>query len=280
MKWIIVALTWIFACLSPGALAMGDCEKGRLLYEQAREATEPTRKIELLEQARKQCRDFHIFYDLGIAYFNAEMLDDAKLAFKDAFDVSIKNWASSKAMSGLAQVFEASGKKASAVQYYRKSYELHPYPRVLERLEQLESQLTVEGLPVRQIIEALVCRGCKSWGVEPGVNLYIRFRLNSDQLDQAGKKQASALGGALNDPELANKKFLLIGHTDKTGSKAYNQGLSERRARTVKKHLIDNFGLSPLRIRTEGQGESTLLYTGDAKKVHALNRRVEVRIIE
>ncbi len=63
------------------------------------------------------------------------------------------------------------------------------------------------------------------------------------------------------------------GHTDATGSEAYNLRLSERRAEAVKSAIIQR-GVDPHRIVTMGYGESQPI-----SSVDALNRRVEIVII-
>ncbi len=53
------------------------------------------------------------------------------------------------------------------------------------------------------------------------------------------------------------------GHTDTSGSEAYNMALSLRRANTVKDALVQN-GVPPTAISVVGRGESALLVqTGD-----------------
>ena len=51
-------------------------------------------------------------------------------------------------------------------------------------------------------------------------------------------------------------EFILVtGHTDKIGTDAYNQKLSERRADAVKKYLASH-GIKDVRIKSVGKGES------------------------
>ena len=69
----------------------------------------------------------------------------------------------------------------------------------------------------------------------------------------------------------------VVGHTDTSGSAAYNLGLSKRRASDVRKELIRQ-GVSNSSITSEGKGETQLFIdTGDNVK-EALNRRTEVLI--
>lgn len=70
----------------------------------------------------------------------------------------------------------------------------------------------------------------------------------------------------------------VIGHTDNIGSDAYNQELSEKRARSVAWYLQDQ-GLAPRRVGTEGRGESQPRATNSTEAGRQLNRRVEMLII-
>jgi outer membrane protein OmpA-like peptidoglycan-associated protein len=69
----------------------------------------------------------------------------------------------------------------------------------------------------------------------------------------------------------------VYGHTDSTGSDAYNQGLSERRAKAVADYLTMR-GVSGARIRSQGFGEQYPVASNDTAEGRALNRRVEIKI--
>lgn len=81
------------------------------------------------------------------------------------------------------------------------------------------------------------------------------------------------------DPET----IMVVGHTDRFGSAAYNQILSERRAEAVKSYLVDK-GIEPDRIRTEGRGETQpVTKSGEctgAAQIACLqaDRRVEIEV--
>ncbi len=69
------------------------------------------------------------------------------------------------------------------------------------------------------------------------------------------------------------------GHTDSTGTHEYNQRLSERRARAVADYLIAR-GVQPVRIATQGHGETRLLVNPERTEAdRQANRRVEIRIV-
>jgi len=76
-----------------------------------------------------------------------------------------------------------------------------------------------------------------------------------------------------------NVKIKVDGHTDSDGDNQFNLALSQKRADAVQRWLVQN-GIETRRILTEGYGEKMPLEpeTSDAQK--ALNRRVEIKILE
>lgn len=77
--------------------------------------------------------------------------------------------------------------------------------------------------------------------------------------------------------EFPDSTVEVIGHTDSTGSAAYNQDLSERRARSVAGVLIDG-GVPPRRIDAYGRGEEQPIASNLSPEGRAQNRRVEIII--
>ncbi|GIX29965.1 MAG: OmpA family lipoprotein [Porticoccaceae bacterium] len=73
-------------------------------------------------------------------------------------------------------------------------------------------------------------------------------------------------------------RLQIAGHTDSTGSDAYNQALSERRAAAVARFL-ESQGIAPGRIVTVGYGERYPIADNATPEGRALNRRVELEII-
>jgi outer membrane protein OmpA-like peptidoglycan-associated protein len=69
----------------------------------------------------------------------------------------------------------------------------------------------------------------------------------------------------------------VIGHADATGSDAYNQALSERRATTVTSYLASN-GVQSVRMAAFGMGETQPVATNASEDGRARNRRVEIKL--
>ncbi|HAA54795.1 MAG TPA: flagellar motor protein MotB, partial [Myxococcales bacterium] len=68
------------------------------------------------------------------------------------------------------------------------------------------------------------------------------------------------------------------GHTDNVGSKKYNKGLSQRRAKSVRRFLMKK-GIDAGRLESEGYGMEKPLVPNNSRKNRAKNRRVEFNII-
>jgi outer membrane protein OmpA-like peptidoglycan-associated protein len=77
--------------------------------------------------------------------------------------------------------------------------------------------------------------------------------------------------------EYSDRTVLIEGYTDSVGSEDYNQGLSERRADSVKSYLAGQ-GIGSLRLSAAGKGESDPVASNDSAAGRQQNRRVEVII--
>ena len=70
----------------------------------------------------------------------------------------------------------------------------------------------------------------------------------------------------------------VMGHTDSTGSDAYNQALSERRAQAVSDYLSTH-RVARARMGIRGYGESQPIASNDTEEGKAQNRRVEIKVV-
>jgi outer membrane protein OmpA-like peptidoglycan-associated protein len=108
----------------------------------------------------------------------------------------------------------------------------------------------------------------------PGVDIDVNFDYNSASLTAKVEPQLKNLGKALTSPELAGSVVFLGGHTDAKGSDPYNQSLSERRAETMKRYLMENYHIPAANLVSAGYGKKGLKNTADPYA--AENRRVQV----
>ena len=109
---------------------------------------------------------------------------------------------------------------------------------------------------------------------KPKIDLEIQFDYNSADISKTSMPAVQELGKALSDPNLKGSTFVVAGHTDGIGGEDFNQGLSERRADTIKRYLVDRFGLTGQDLVTVGYGKTKL--KDAANPADPLNRRVQV----
>ncbi len=103
----------------------------------------------------------------------------------------------------------------------------------------------------------------------------ILFGFDSDELKQDARVNLGDLKASL--AEYDGTEILIVGHTDATGSGNYNQSLSERRARSAARYLVEH-GLTWDRIETDGLGEEEPVADNTTAAGRSRNRRVEVAI--
>jgi outer membrane protein OmpA-like peptidoglycan-associated protein len=106
------------------------------------------------------------------------------------------------------------------------------------------------------------------------VALNVFFETNSDKVISKYHADLDKLGEVLK--RHAEAPVEIAGHTDSVGSDQYNQLLSERRAASIKRYLMENFAISAERLMTRGYGESQPRATNDTPQGRSVNRRVEV----
>lgn len=103
----------------------------------------------------------------------------------------------------------------------------------------------------------------------------ILFVTNSSELQPAAKANIESLSRILN--KYPDTNILIEGDTDNEGTKEHNQGLSERRARSVADYQKGQ-GVASSRISTVGLGELNPVASNETASGRQQNRRVEVAI--
>src|SRR5690606_35044373 len=102
------------------------------------------------------------------------------------------------------------------------------------------------------------------------------FDFDKDTLKPEGRQVLDQVASQASTINL--ETLIATGHTDSVGSEAYNQGLSERRANSVKNYLVSK-GVPADRIYTEGKGETSPVASNSTREGRAQNRRVEIEIV-
>ena len=113
--------------------------------------------------------------------------------------------------------------------------------------------------------------------VARSINIEVYFDFDSAALKPKAIEQLKPLGEALSSADLGSGRYLIMGHTDAKGSAAYNQTLSEQRAASVRKYLVQRFPLQPDALISIGLGETQLKRPAEPNA--GINRRVEFSLL-
>ncbi len=100
----------------------------------------------------------------------------------------------------------------------------------------------------------------------------VNFAFDSATLTSEAKSILDNAAQTINSRSDAS--ITVEGHTDSNGPDAYNQGLSERRANSVKNYLVSK-GVTAS-ITAVGKGEMNPVSSNDTREGRAANRRVDV----
>ena len=103
----------------------------------------------------------------------------------------------------------------------------------------------------------------------------ITFDVNSAVVKSSLISDLNALASSMNN--YPNTTIEVVGHTDNTGTAAYNQALSEQRARAVRGILVSG-GVTSGRVIAYGVGETRPVATNSTVAGRQQNRRVEIFI--
>ena len=103
----------------------------------------------------------------------------------------------------------------------------------------------------------------------------VTFDLNSATVQPQFQNTLNQVASTLRD--YPSTYIDVYGHTDSSGTDAYNQSLSERRAVSVQNYLASQ-GVQTARMATQGFGESQLKCQETDEAGRRCNRRVEIRI--
>lgn len=117
-------------------------------------------------------------------------------------------------------------------------------------------------------------QGCTIYAPQQAeIDLTVLYQNNSDQIAPAYFEKVKALAEFINQYKV--QKVTVTGHTSKAGSAAYNQNLSERRAKSVANMLATEFNIDADIIETVGKGESEPVSDNPNE-----NRRIQVYLKE
>jgi outer membrane protein OmpA-like peptidoglycan-associated protein len=282
---LLIAVLGVVAAWSGLALAM-DCRRGADHYARAKAAGDRQASIEWLQRSIAVCPNFNAWYMLGRLYSEKGRFDPAIHAFAQARTVAGSAQSEALALGRQGEVLSQAGQGHRALRALEVAYQFHPPPvpdwlaAALRKARLRSHREIMAAAEIASFFDPGDVIGKHGrFTVRPAVNLPVHFEFDRADLNASGSRQVLELGRALSGANLHQASFLLVGHTDKRGSRAYNQILSEKRAHTVKMALERRFPTLIGKLKATGRGETHLLYDGDDETDHMLNRRVKITLI-
>jgi len=286
MRYIWIGILICLTLWCGSSLAM-NCRLGAEYYYRAKSETDPQRMIDWLNKSVQVCPNFNAWYMLGVIHKQQGRIDPALAAFSRAEAQAVSSKTEALALARRGELLALTGRLPRALRTLELAKRFHPEPApdwLENSLKNTRVQSSQAIIPAADIAHLLGTGTQTSmdgrFAVRPAVNLPIHFDFDQAILNPTGRRQVLELGHALASLPLNRGSFMLVGHTDKRGSRAYNHALSENRASTVRIELERKFPSLAGRLETRGRGESELLYKGDTEVDHQLNRRVKVTIEE
>ena len=111
-------------------------------------------------------------------------------------------------------------------------------------------------------------------GAGSKIDLTVNFKVDSADVLGEARVQVYEIATALKSGSLNNMNLMIEGHTDSDGDVDHNVDLSYRRALSVKRSLIEEYGVDGSNINIKGYGEQKPIATNANAAGKALNRRV------
>lgn len=148
-------------------------------------------------------------------------------------------------------------------------------------MRQLEAQPRMRMSPERRVTVQEFKRRPELRRAAPSIEIQsINFATASSDISRSQYGKVREIATALERVLRRDRKarFLIEGHTDAVGSDYSNQLLSERRADSIKRILVREFGVSARALETVGYGEEYLLVNTPYESWE--NRRVTLRRID
>ena len=289
MKKFIFALAYLASSYSQA----DDCQQAADLARQAQQQTDNTQALALYQQAVTLCPDnAQLHYQLGLALMQAERFADASRTFKQALQSLNHHSAASdytnKRFSLLLRQAE------NQLAWYNKQND-HPRGEVLQALSSLHAygqqqrinlpeafasleqpfyeQLNLNPLKGSELKIAM--RSVRDLAVEAplAIEYRIPFDFNSGNPSPEGLKLLDTIAESLS--ELSLTRVTVVGHTDSQGEAKYNLKLSERRAQSVKRLVLQQQPQLKGKLFAQGVGETQPRYSTQIPEQDSLNRRVE-----
>lgn len=150
------------------------------------------------------------------------------------------------------------------------------------RLNQLQSALNGVSSTAKEALERANAAGKLAEGkfvYEVSISSQLAFAFDSSELTDAGKQELDAFAAKLKSDN-KNVFVEIQGHTDSSGSQAYNLKLGHARAEAVHRYLAISAGIPLHRMNKISYGESAPIADNKTRDGRVENRRVTLVVLQ
>ena len=313
--WLIVAL--VIAPASSWAVGT-DCELGARYYSLASTAKAEYRQDDallFLERAVKACPSYQYVQEmaeLATQFGDPERNQRAAEAYGEALDLAATDTERARSIARYAELLFHNDDPQKAQTYIIEARNLDSntvwIAELSEQITRRAANVTSEDIkrgladmafkPLRLNRslpqDKLLSQGSSGSGtpasasnaaepvqevVQRSINIPLNFQSGSTILDGATQNNLNVLADTLVQDLFDGQQFMLIGHADRTGNPQTNLSLSVRRANVIADALTTLQPSLRGRVTAGGKGDTQLLSRGWSASDHALNRRLEVVLV-
>jgi len=205
-----------------------DCRLGEKYYFQAKSATDPMRSIERLQRSTEMCPNFNSWYMLGLLYKNQGKINEAIDAFVQAGENAGPSKAEAIALARRGELLAQTGQLFQALRALKLAKRFHPEPapdwleKSLKNVRIESNRVVMSAEEIASFLEVgtQISRD-RRFAIRPGVNIPVQFDFDRSDLNPRGIRQITELGKALTRDKMRSWSFLVVGHTDKRGTRFY-----------------------------------------------------------
>jgi len=289
-----------------------DCELGARYYKLSNTAKSEYRTEDallFLQRAAKACPSYQYFQEmaeLATEFGDPKRNEQAAEAYGEALDLATTDTDRARSIARYAELLFHNDNPQKAQTYIIEARNLDTdtvwiaelSQQITQRAANVTSEDIKRGLadmafkPLRLNRslpqDRLLSQGSSGSGtpasaaqevVQRSINIPLNFQSGSTTLDGATQKNLHVLADTLVQDDFKGQQFMLIGHADRIGNPQSNLALSVRRANVIAEALTTLQPSLRGRVTAGGKGDTELLSTGWSASDHAINRRLEVVLI-
>jgi OOP family OmpA-OmpF porin len=154
--------------------------------------------------------------------------------------------------------------------------DFEPPPPTPDQIVEAPQAAVKEVEPAEAVLEPVPAAEPTPERMKYCISLNIEYDINKADIRPQYNDEVARVGDFMK--KYPTTTAVIEGHTDEVGSDDYNMQLSQRRAESVVKALVDNFGIDPARLSAKGYGKTRPIADNSTDAGRQKNRRIDAII--